>query len=1715
MIPRHPNARQLAVFALAAALAITASAIDSVVVFNEIHYQPAGDDSSLEYVELYSQMTVDVDLSNWRIHGGITYDFPEGTTIPGGGYLVVAKNPAALAAATGITGALGPFDGQLDNGGERLRLYSNGHAFRSLSLDSNGPAIRPDSLWSVDLQGDGAGGAFGQLAPPNLQSGTEINADLGNVWNAFSIPGHSGTATDPSLPLVDSAGEPSPLTFAVDGRVTGWSANGNALTADYLFVNAGNADTSVTWSISGLDPSKQYAIHFYGGITRNIKITLEDTRSVIAAAAGTLIEDIGPAPDGTISGTAERGTLAEGNWSGLQIYQQDAVSSPPVGVATSSLKNRRVMDQLDYADNNPWPVGPDGSGFTLAKTDARTATGEPTNWSTSATPLGTPGAANTTAAPPTLTFNELSAAGLPSFQLELHNPTTSTTSLTGLVLASSDPLADDYTFPANSLAADTFLTLDTATLGFSPEDNDRLFLYSPDRSVLIDTVRLDDQARARVPDSSGPWLNSNNPTFGTTNQVAVSDAIVINEIFYHAFPQRSPDFHIPDEEWIELTNRSPETVDLTGWSVSGGIRYDFPENTLLEPGAFLVVANSSVELRLKHPAATIIGDFSGGLGNGGDTVVLRDSLGNTADHVRYYDEGRWHKNADGGGSSLELRDPDADNSNPAAWSASDSSAGSEWRTYSYRQTAVNNGQGKNAYQEFLLGFLDAGELLLDDVSVIEYHPTSGEIEFLQNGDFESDTPGSQPDKWRCVGTHGSHGRTVVVNDPDSPGNKCLHVVSTGPTEDKHNKIETTFSNNERVNTGRDYRITFRAKWLSGTDLVNTRLYFDYLPLTHALQTPETWGTPGAVNSTAEPNIGPTFAGFGHSPAVPDASRAVTVSVKPSDPDGVAALTLFYNVNGAAFQQRSMSSPDGGTTFTGTIPGQSASRIVRFYVRAQDTLGGTSFHPPRGPAAGAFYKVQDRLADRTGRRRNLRIIMDNRDRNFIYDFTNRLSNDRFPATVILDESRAFYDVGLRLKGSAFGRFNGDHHGFNIEFHPDDLYRGIHATISIERSPPPKELLAKHLMTRAAGGVGHFYDDVVFVIPPNANERGTELVSMARYTSLYWDGVFPDVKDSGTLFNLELLYNPNGTNGGPEGLKRGNPYNHDGGRYELRDRGTDKEPYRWGFQIRSNRERDDYTQIIALNRVMRLRGNALRSAIEPLIDVDQWMRTLAQIALNGTDDIYSRIWEHNFRFYVRPTDKKIIILQWDLDRSFNLSTSSSLTPDRNNVRNLFTIPAFQRQFDAHVLDLVQTTFNADYVTPWAAHLGFLASSSFSSQASYVRSRANFALSRLPAEIPFRITTNSGNPFSVASTSTTLQGEAWIDVHTITINGNPADLTWVDGNTWQITVPLASGANTVNLTANNLQGTSIASASTTITNTSSTTLAAADNLAVSEIHYNPAAPSQPELDAGGSTDPDNYEFIELHNTSTLTVDLANTSFTDGITFTFPTSTTLPPGGYAVLVSDPSSFTTRHPGITVSGTYSGNLRNSGESLTIKAADTTTIANFTYNDNAPWPASADGGGYSLTHINPTPGDDAHGTYSNWRTSSVLHGTPRTTDATTITAWLASHGLAGSDPLGDADGDGLSLLLEYAFNLDPAAASPNPALTLTITPSGLSFPRNLTADDLVFTIQSSPGLKTWTDLTDPLPFELINNSDATATMATTLPAAVAPTQYLRISVTTR
>lgn len=66
------------------------------IVINEIMYHPASENPLDEWIELHNPTGTNVNLSGWRISGGIAFNFATNTIIPAGQYLVVAANATAF-----------------------------------------------------------------------------------------------------------------------------------------------------------------------------------------------------------------------------------------------------------------------------------------------------------------------------------------------------------------------------------------------------------------------------------------------------------------------------------------------------------------------------------------------------------------------------------------------------------------------------------------------------------------------------------------------------------------------------------------------------------------------------------------------------------------------------------------------------------------------------------------------------------------------------------------------------------------------------------------------------------------------------------------------------------------------------------------------------------------------------------------------------------------------------------------------------------------------------------------------------------------------------------------------------------------------------------------------------------------------------------------------------------------------------------------------------------------------------------------------------------------------------------------------------------------------------------------------------------------------------------------------------------------------------------
>ena len=137
--------------------------------------------------------------------------------------------------------------------------------------------------------------------------------------------------------------------------------------------------------------------------------------------------------------------------------------------------------------------------------------------------------------------------------------------------------------------------------------------------------------------------------------------VVINEI--HCDPPNAKTY---PTEFIELYNRLPNAVDLSGWAFTRGIRYTFPPSTTLAAHGYLVVAESPA-LVARFFAATALGPWLGTLANEGETIELVDGFGAQVDTVSYGSGFPWPTVGDEPERSLQLINEGLDRQLGGSW----------------------------------------------------------------------------------------------------------------------------------------------------------------------------------------------------------------------------------------------------------------------------------------------------------------------------------------------------------------------------------------------------------------------------------------------------------------------------------------------------------------------------------------------------------------------------------------------------------------------------------------------------------------------------------------------------------------------------------------------------------------------------------------------------------------------------------------------------------------------------------------------------------------------------------------------------------------------------------------------------------------------------------------------------------------------------------------
>jgi hypothetical protein len=226
---------------------------------------------------------------------------------------------------------------------------------------------------------------------------------------------------------------------------------------------------------------------------------------------------------------------------------------------------------------------------------------------------------------------------------------------------------------------------------------------------------------------------------------------------------------------------------------------------------------------------------------------------------------------------------------------------------------------------------------------------------------------------------------------------------------------------------------------------------------------------------------------------------------------------------------------------------------------------------------------------------------------------------------------------------------------------------------------------------------------------------------------------------------------------------------------------------------------------------------------------------------------------------------------------------------------------------------------------------------------------------------------------------------------------------------------------------------------------------NLVISKIHYRPLAPTDAETEAGHN-DRNDFEYIELMNIGNESVDLRGVIFNKGVDFYFNegNSLVIESGKRALIVENDDAFGNRFGnGLPVLGKFANNtnLSNGGERILLLAADGSIIRDFKYDDDSPWPETADGKGYALVLRNPESNPD-HKVPENWQPSSVLGGNPGSETPTIgFDDWQISNfsksELENIDISGlgaNPDGDLLTNLEEFLSGNAPKSFDPSDAL---------------------------------------------------------------------------
>ncbi len=975
--------------------------------------------------------------------------------------------------------------------------------------------------------------------------------------------------------------------------------------------------------------------------------------------------------------------------------------------------------------------------------------------------------------------------------VELHNMGNASLSTEGLWITSTDDFSDKIEL-GKAINANNFASWDT-DFNFSGNTL-RLFLIDSSNTVL-DACSVDQQNgrdyAAAYPDGSGDFFIVESGTRDSNNDPDRNTSIVINELMVE------PPNGERDGEFIELYNKSNSPVDLSAWAFESGVDYNFPGGTVIPAKGYIVIAANPLLTSSAFPNATVIGPYSGNLANGGELLKLTDAWGNTADEVHFHTGGDWPRLAAGGGSSLELRNPDMDNSDPSAWADSDESNKSSWQTFTindqYQQLTTRG--SSSDYEELHVHAVGDAHLALRNVSLTRNNSNSN---ILPGGGETVSHNGNGSGGWLCQGTH--HASDKVGNE--------FHIISSGHGDNKANRCEIDVT---QISRSDNLTFTCQARWISGkpTLVVNTwdRSFGGviYLPL------PKNLGSAGSANGNLINSPAPTVSQLKHSPAVPTSSDPVIITAKVKSAGPLTSVNVHHRRDtsggNGSYQTTAMNDQGlngdevaGDGTYSASLTQyQSDNTIVQFYVRAVSS-GRATISPGPAPELPAMWVVDN--SNVPNDLRVQRFVISEYDRNSLntgtgggssrdYDFP-RLSNQYFNATFISNERHIIYNCELRKSGSPWTRSDGNGLSKGKWKTPGDKrFRGY----------------SKRSIDSDAGGGRAYHGRIIrhwlYLCGHPANEHEFVRTIINGGSASLREDLEPNANDflkrnwedgqKGELYRIDDEW-----------------WFDDGWGRQNRNadwswKGT-HEPERYHAEwIKRSRETEyDFSSLTTwMNKVGT--NSFTREEIERMADIDMMAANAVVRGWVDDWDTLTRNRGKNGYFLRRHSDGKWMLIQWDSDLTFG-SSGAAFFGNLSGVRNFFDKPYVRQRVNYYLGKMINDfAATGPRLQTWF-DLEEEASSSYSSNEGTYTGWHNSRVSRARSEIgsalnaSFNVTTGNGSSTSTSSETISLSGSSGWESFDIRVEGHPeAQVKFNNQTSWTLSgIRLRQGSNRLKVQA-----------------------------------------------------------------------------------------------------------------------------------------------------------------------------------------------------------------------------------------------------------------------------------------------------------------------------